>query len=65
MFLEEYKILQIIRTFLDFLVDLDKEVNLIPDEWEFHNIGTLAPQGLVYGGDKKLSQTRLIKKKSR
>jgi hypothetical protein len=65
MFLEEYKILQITRTFLDFLVDLDKEVNFIPDEWKFHNIENLARQGLIYGGDAKLSKTRPSKKKCR
>lgn len=47
MFLEEYKVLQITRRFHDFMADLDDEVNFIPDEWKFKQIGELARQGLI------------------
>lgn len=65
LYLERYKILQITRTFHDFLFDLDKEVNFIPDEWKFHNIKNLAQNGLIYGGDAVTAKTSSGKRKRR
>jgi hypothetical protein len=56
MFLEEYKILQITRTFHDFLVDLDEEVNFIPDEWKSANLADLARRGLIYSASTTASK---------
>ncbi|MDQ3802796.1 MAG: SIR2 family protein [Acidobacteriota bacterium] len=52
MYREKYRISQINRTFHDFLLDLDKVVDFIPEEWKFDRISDLADQGLIYGGQR-------------
>lgn len=41
MYATKYSIKQINRTFLDFLVDLDAEVNFIPSDWKFGNLSQM------------------------
>lgn len=52
MYYDKYKIMQINRTFHDFLIDLDKRVNFIPDEWKFDRVDELVGRGLIYGGKR-------------
>jgi hypothetical protein len=69
MYFDKYKLMQINRTFHDFLLDLDERVNFIPDEWKFDRIDELVARGLIYGENKRSSnnkRTRTIQaKKSR
>jgi SIR2-like protein len=50
MYSERYGILQINRTFHDFMVDLDRAVSFIPNAWRADRIEELAQQGWIAGG---------------
>jgi hypothetical protein len=41
MYQDKFGVLQINKRFLDFLVDLDAEVDFIPQQWKFQNLSTL------------------------
>ena len=56
MYYDKYKIKQINRTFHDFLLDLDKKVNFIPEEWKFDRIDDLVKKGLIFGGKRAGTQ---------
>lgn len=61
MYYDKYKIMQINRTFHDFLLDLDERVNFIPEEWKFDKIDELVARGVIYGGGKEVSKNKLCK----
>jgi hypothetical protein len=65
MYYDKYKIMQINRTFHDFLLDLDERVDFIPDEWKFDKIDDLVEHGVIYGGDKREGKKKQGKKKTR
>lgn len=49
MYLENYQIKQINRTFFDFLIDLDEAVDFIPKEWKFANMNGNALKTRIQG----------------
>ena len=49
MYEQEYGILQINRTFHDFMADLDAEVNFIPRDWKRDRIARLVKAGKIAG----------------
>ena len=58
MYAEKYNILQINRTFNDFMCDLDQAINFIPDEWKFDRIDDLIHAGSVLERPSKSSRGR-------
>ena len=47
MYRDKFSILQINRTFYDFMCDLDEAINFIPPEWKASKIPELRDKGLI------------------